>query len=83
MSARLPRNFDIRKRPDGKWDVWALLPDPQLGHLHVKSWQIVAVCPGGTSAANEARSLDKQWRTPCPSSTNTASTALTSNPTPT
>jgi len=64
MTKRLPRNFDIRKRPDGKWDVWAYLPDPQLGRIQVKSWQIVDVCRSGALAAESAVRLDLEWRTP-------------------
>lgn len=60
----LPPYLDIRKRPDSKWDIWAYLPDPQLGRINVKSWQIVDVCNGGKAAYDRALTLDRQWRTP-------------------
>ena len=58
----LPPYLDVRERPDGKWDVWANLPDPILGPINVKCWQIVAVCNGGRHAYNTAMTLHREWR---------------------
>lgn len=60
----LPSYLDIRKRPDNKWDIWANLPDPILGRINVRTWQIVDVATGGRAAYDRAMELDRLWRTP-------------------